>query len=75
MIAMVGAILAICGVVLGGAFLAMYLAICSNRNDPARSPAFRQHLMVELVWATIPLVILLAAAFPAVVTVVSRGSH
>jgi heme/copper-type cytochrome/quinol oxidase subunit 2 len=70
-----GVILAVCGVVLGGAFLAMYLAIWSNRDDAARLPTFRQHLMVEFLWATIPLLMLLAAAFPAVLAVVSRGSH
>jgi heme/copper-type cytochrome/quinol oxidase subunit 2 len=53
----------------------MYRAIWSNREDPARLSAFRQRLTVEVIWATIPLLMLLAAAVPAVLAVVSRSGH
>ena len=72
---MKGVILTVCGFVLGGVFLAMYRAIWSNRDDPARLSAFRQRLSVEVIWATIPLLMLLAAAIPAVLGVVSRSGH
>jgi heme/copper-type cytochrome/quinol oxidase subunit 2 len=67
--------LAVCGSIAGGAFLAMYLAIWSTRNDPARTPAFRQHIVSELIWATIPILMLLAAAFPAAMAVISGTRH
>jgi heme/copper-type cytochrome/quinol oxidase subunit 2 len=67
--------LAVCGTIAGGAFLVMYVAIWSARRDPARAPAFRQHIVSELVWATIPILMLLAAAFPAAMAVVSGARH
>jgi heme/copper-type cytochrome/quinol oxidase subunit 2 len=68
-------VLMMCGIVAGGAFLAMYLAIWSTRDDPARAPEFRQHIVSELIWASIPILMLLAAAFPAVMTVISGTRH
>jgi heme/copper-type cytochrome/quinol oxidase subunit 2 len=62
--------LVVCGTIAGGAFLAMYLAIWSTRHDPARAPAYRQHIISELVWATIPILMLLAAALPAAMAVI-----
>jgi len=62
--------LAVCGIIAGGAFMAMYLAIWSARHDPARAPAYRQHIVSELVWATIPILMLLAAALPAAIAVI-----
>ena len=67
--------LVVCGTIAGGAFLAMYLAIWSTRHDPARAPAFRQHIVSELIWATIPILMLLAAAIPAAMAVVSGTRH
>jgi heme/copper-type cytochrome/quinol oxidase subunit 2 len=67
--------LAVCGVIAGGVFLAMYRAIWRTRDDPARPPAFRQHILSELIWATIPILMLLAAALPAVMAVVSGSRH
>jgi heme/copper-type cytochrome/quinol oxidase subunit 2 len=67
--------LAGCGIIAGGVFLAMYLAIWSARHDPARAPGFRQPIVSEFVWATIPILMLLAAAFPAAITIISRVRH
>jgi heme/copper-type cytochrome/quinol oxidase subunit 2 len=39
-----------------------------DANRPAR---FRHHIVSEFVWATIPILMILAAAFPAVRLVVS----
>jgi heme/copper-type cytochrome/quinol oxidase subunit 2 len=68
-------VLVVCGIIAGGAFLAMYLAIWGTRDDPARAPAFRQHIVSELIWATIPILMLLAAAFPAAIAIVSGARH
>lgn len=68
------AILVMCAIVAMGVFVAMYLAIWSTRDDPARRSAFRQHVVSEFVWATIPLLMLLAAAVPAATAVFSAGS-
>jgi heme/copper-type cytochrome/quinol oxidase subunit 2 len=68
-------VLAVCGIIAGGTFLAMYLAIWSTRDDPARAPAFRQHIVSELIWATVPILMLLAAAFPAAMAIVSGTRH
>jgi cytochrome c oxidase subunit II len=64
-------LLVVCGVVAAGVFATMYLAIWSTRDDPARAPPFRQQLVSEIVWATIPLLMLLAAAIPATVAIIS----
>jgi heme/copper-type cytochrome/quinol oxidase subunit 2 len=63
-----------CGVVAAGVFLSMYLAIWSTRDRPERASAFRQHIVSELVWATIPILMLIAAAFPAAMLVISYRS-
>lgn len=64
-------ILGMCGFVATGVFLAMYLSVWSTRWDPGRADVFRQKLVSELVWATIPILILVAASIPAVVAVIS----
>lgn len=69
-----GVILCMCGIVAGGVFLAMYLSVWSTRDHPGRSAAFRQHVVSELVWATIPILMLVAAAFPAALAVMSRDA-
>jgi heme/copper-type cytochrome/quinol oxidase subunit 2 len=52
----------------------MYLCVWSTRDDPARAAAFRQHIVSELVWVTIPILMLIAAAFPAVIAVMSGAA-
>jgi hypothetical protein len=70
-----GVMLIVCGVIAAAAVVLMYRAIWSTRDDPARVSAFRQPIVSELFWATIPLLMLLAAAFPAVMAVISGGRH
>ena len=64
-----GVILGMCGVVAAGVFLAMYLSVWRTRDHPRRGAAFRQHILSELVWVTIPMLMLIAAALPAVIVV------
>jgi heme/copper-type cytochrome/quinol oxidase subunit 2 len=52
----------------------MYLCVWSTRDDPGRAAAFRQHIVSELVWVTIPILMLIAAAFPAVFAVMSGAA-
>jgi heme/copper-type cytochrome/quinol oxidase subunit 2 len=66
-------ILGMCAVVAAGVFLAMYLSVWSTRDHPERA-AFRQHIVSELVWVTIPILMLIAAAFPAAIAVMSPGA-
>jgi heme/copper-type cytochrome/quinol oxidase subunit 2 len=68
-------VLAACGIIAGGAFLATYFAIWSTREDPARAPAFHQHIVAELIWATIPILMLLAAALPAAIAILAGTHH
>ena len=64
-------ILGMCALVAAGVFAAMFLAIWSTRPAPEDSTAFRQSRATELVWAAIPGLMMLAAAIPAVVAIVS----
>jgi heme/copper-type cytochrome/quinol oxidase subunit 2 len=68
-----GVILGMCAVVAAGVFLAMYLSVWSTRDHPERA-TFRQHIVSELVWVTIPILMLIAAAFPAVIAVMSGAA-
>jgi len=67
-------ILGMCGVVAAGVFVAMYLSVWSTRDHPGRRAAFRQHIVSELVWVTIPMLMLIAAAVPAAIVVMSGGA-
>jgi heme/copper-type cytochrome/quinol oxidase subunit 2 len=69
-----GVILGMCGVVTAGVFLAMYLSVWSTHEDPGRAAAFRQHIVSELVWLTVPILMLIAAAVPAAIAVMSGGA-
>jgi heme/copper-type cytochrome/quinol oxidase subunit 2 len=64
-------ILGMCGVVAAGVFLAMYLSVWSSRDDPGSTAAFRRNVVSELVWVTIPILMLVAAAIPAVTAILS----
>jgi heme/copper-type cytochrome/quinol oxidase subunit 2 len=63
-----------CGVVGAGVFLAMYLSVWSTRDNQERAAAFRQHIVSELVWVTIPILMLIAAAFPAAIAIMSGNA-
>jgi heme/copper-type cytochrome/quinol oxidase subunit 2 len=64
-------ILGMCGVVAAGVFLMMYLSVWSTRSHPERAATYRQHIVSELVWLTIPILMLIAAAVPAALAVMS----
>jgi heme/copper-type cytochrome/quinol oxidase subunit 2 len=64
-------ILGVCALVAAGVFAAMFLAIWRTRRAPAAPTAFRQSFATELVWAVIPCLMVLAAAAPAVIVIVS----
>jgi heme/copper-type cytochrome/quinol oxidase subunit 2 len=42
-----------------------------TRHQPGRAAGFRQHIVSELVWATIPILMLIAAALPAAIAIAS----
>jgi heme/copper-type cytochrome/quinol oxidase subunit 2 len=67
--------LAMCATVATGVLGAMYLTLWSTRTKAARLPTYRQHIVSELVWATIPFLLLIAAAFPAAMALLSNASE
>ena len=64
-------ILGMCALFAAGVFAAMFLSIWSTRRAPTAPSAFRQSLATELVWASIPCLMILAAAIPAVIAIAS----
>ena len=63
--------LGMCALLAAGVFSAMFLSIWSTRRAPAADATLRQHFAAELVWAAIPWLMMLAAAIPAVIAIVS----
>jgi heme/copper-type cytochrome/quinol oxidase subunit 2 len=63
--------LGMCALLAAGVFSAMFLSIWSTRRAPAADDILRQRLAAELVWAAIPCLMMLAAAIPAVIAIVS----
>jgi heme/copper-type cytochrome/quinol oxidase subunit 2 len=66
-------ILGLCGLVAAGVFLVMYLSVWNTRSHPERASTYRQHIVSEFVWLTIPVLMLIAAAVPAAMAVMSGG--
>jgi heme/copper-type cytochrome/quinol oxidase subunit 2 len=64
-------VMGMCALVTAGVFSAMFVSIWSTRRAPASSTAFRQGFATEVVWVAIPCLIMLAAAIPAVIAIVS----
>lgn len=64
-------IFALCALVVAGVFATMFVALWSTRGGAARSAAFRRSPAAEFVWTAIPGLMLLAAAIPAVIAIVS----
>jgi heme/copper-type cytochrome/quinol oxidase subunit 2 len=60
-----------CVLVTAGVFAAMFLSIWSTRRVPSVQTIPGQRFAAELVWAAIPCLMILAAAIPAVIAVVS----
>jgi heme/copper-type cytochrome/quinol oxidase subunit 2 len=63
-----------CGVVAAGVFLTMYVCAWAARDDPTRAPAFRRSILSELIWVSVPIVMLIAAVVPAAISVISGGT-
>jgi heme/copper-type cytochrome/quinol oxidase subunit 2 len=68
-------VLTMCMLVAAGVFAAMFLAIWGSRRDHSRAPTFHQTLASEIVWAAIPCLIVLAAAIPATMAILSSASR
>jgi len=64
-------VMGMCALIAAGVFAAMFVSIWSTRRAPAAPTALRQSLAAELVWAAIPCLMMLAAAVPAVIAIVS----
>ena len=64
-------ILEMCALVSAGVFAAMFFAIWRTRRARPARTALRQHFASELVWAAIPCLMMLAAAIPAAIAIVS----
>lgn len=65
-------IMGMCTLVAAGVFVAMFVSLWSTRRATALAPsAFRQSFAMELVWTAIPCLMILAAAVPAVIAIVS----
>jgi heme/copper-type cytochrome/quinol oxidase subunit 2 len=65
-------ILGMCALVATGVFAAMFVSIWSTRRATATAPTvLRRSFAMELVWAAIPCLMILAAAVPAVIAIVS----
>jgi heme/copper-type cytochrome/quinol oxidase subunit 2 len=60
-----------CAALSAGVFAAMFVSIWSTRRSGAYPSAFRQSLTTEIVWAAIPCLMMLAAAIPAAIAIVS----
>ena len=68
-------ILMACVLVAAGVFTAMFFAIWSSHRAASQAASSRHSLATELVWAAIPCLMIVAAAYPAVraVTASSPG--
>jgi heme/copper-type cytochrome/quinol oxidase subunit 2 len=71
------AILLTCVHIAAAVFAVMFGAIWRASRDPSSSQAVRRSLATELIWATIPCFMVVAAATPAVIAVASfpDGGH
>jgi cytochrome c oxidase subunit 2 len=66
-------ILEFCAVLVAGVFAAMFVAIWGTRRSAGRLEHFRQSATVEVVWAAIPCLMLIAAALPAARLIVATS--
>ena len=62
-------ILILCALIAAGVFAAMFFVIWSSHRRASPAPSYRESLASELVWAAIPCLIIVAAAFPAVAAI------
>lgn len=65
-----------CALVATAVFAAMFVSIWSTRHrNDAYPPALRQSVAMELAWAAVPCLMILAAAAPAVIAIVSAHTR
>jgi heme/copper-type cytochrome/quinol oxidase subunit 2 len=65
-------IMVMCALVAAGVFAVMFVSIWSTRpHDGAHPSALRRSIAVEFVWAAIPCLMILAAAVPAVIAILT----
>ena len=67
------ATLLICVLIAAGVFAAMFVAIWRSRGVASTTPGIRQSFVIELMWAIIPCLMVVAAATPAIIAVASRN--
>jgi len=68
-------IFGICALVAAGVFATMLLTIWSTSRATDDGHRFRQSAVIEIVWAAIPCLIIIAAALPAAIAIMaSRAS-
>jgi heme/copper-type cytochrome/quinol oxidase subunit 2 len=58
------------GIIAGGVFICLYVGIWRARKDPRQLPGFGQSITSELIWATIPILMIIAAILPAALAMV-----
>ncbi len=64
-------IFGICTLVVAGVFATMFLAIWSTRRASDDGHRFRQSAVIEIVWAAIPCLMVIAAAIPAAIAIIA----
>lgn len=66
-------ILLMCALVAAGAFATLLVSIWSSHREGTRPASHRQTLAAELVWAAIPCLMVLVAAIPAAIAILSSA--
>jgi len=66
-------ILAMCGLIAGGVFVTMLLSLWGTRCVDGCTQPLRQSAVSELVWAAIPCLMVIAAAIPAVLAIMTSS--
>jgi len=66
-------ILEMCAVLAAGVFGAIVLSLWGTRGSADRTASFQQGIVVELVWALIPCLMIVAAAIPAAIAIIGAG--
>ena len=59
----------------GGVFAAMFISVFRGNTTSDRQATARQRLAVELLWAAIPCLIILAAVAPAAIDIMSASAN
>jgi len=68
-------ILTLCAVLAAGIFATALLALYGNQRAADCDARLRRSTATELVWTLIPFLMMLAAAIPAAVAVIAKGTQ